>query len=212
MEKLIEAATELLEGNWTKFVTALLMMAVGWFFGRRKAKSDWRRKEFYDRLNVSLNSITSGTLQIRTVLEKSCQEIFLNVVATEKVIECAKQTTANDPTLPLPKDDYWYYLNSVLNEVAEKFAEGTLHRDMGQPVRAERYAISLTSESAGDLRTRKVRAMLVQTKLLDNLPTEPPKFESPHHTTRWETLKQLARERKANPHKFLELEICVPAS
>ncbi len=212
MEKLIEGVTDLLEGNWSKLVTALIMMAVGWYFGRRKAAADWRRKEFYDRLNVSLNSMTSGTLQIRTVLEKSCQDVFLNVVASEKVVECAKLTTANDPILPLPKDDYWYYLNSVLNEVAEKFSEGTVRRDMGLPVQTERYAICLTNENAGDLRTRKVRAMLVQTRLLDNLPAEQPKLESPHHITRWETLKQLARERKANPHKFLEVEICFSKS
>lgn len=209
MEQLFEAASDLIEGNWPKVVSALFMMGVGWFFGKRRAHAQWRKKEFYDRLNVSLNSITEGTLRIRTVLEKSCQEIFLNTVAAETVIDAAKQTTSQDPTLPLPKDDYWYYLNSVLNEIAEKFAVGTLRRDMGEPVRREPYVICLTSENAGELRTRKVRAMLIQKKLFDSLPAEAPQFESHHHGTRWETLKQLAAERTKNPHKFLEMEICL---
>ena len=101
----------------------------------------------------------------------------------------------------------WYYLNSVLNDVAEKFADGAIRRDMGQEVTLETYVICLTCESAGDLRTRKVRAMLIQKKVLENLPAECPLLESPHHTTRWETLKQLAAERLRNPHKFLDIEI-----
>jgi len=127
----------------------------------------------------------------------------------ETVLEASRKTTANDSTLPLPKGDYWYYLNSVLNEIAEKFALGAVRRDLGQPVQVASYVICLTCESAGELKTRKVRAMLIQKRLLEALPPECPQFESPHHTTRWETLKQLSAERVRNPHKFLEIEIAI---
>ncbi len=209
MDELIEAVENLIEGNWSKLVSGLVMMALGWWIGKRRAQSAWKRKEFLDRLNVSLNSVHNGKLLIRTVLEKSCQEIFLNSVAVETVLDAARSTTAMDSTLPLPKDDYWYYLNSALNEIAEKFAMGAVRRDQGLDVKVETYVICLTCESAGELRTRKVRAMLVQKKLIENLPAECPKLESPHHITRWETLKQLAGERTKNPHKFLDIEIAI---
>lgn len=209
MNQFLEALTDWLEDNWIKFLTGLFIMGVGWFFGQRRARSSWRKKEFLDRLNVSLNSIDQNTLLIRTVLEKSCKDVFLNDVAVAAIREASGRTSASDPTLPLLEADYWYYLNSVLNEVAEQFSEGQLRRDMGLPVNTKRYLICLTSECAGELKTRKVRAMLIQRSLLDSLPEEQPQLESPHHITRWETLQKLAKLRKSSPYRFLEIEICI---
>lgn len=209
MEQILEALTDWLQDNWIKFLTGLFIMAVGWFFGQRRAQSNWKKKEFLDRLNVSLNTINDGTLLIRTVLEKSCKDVFLNDVAVAAIREASSKTSEADPTLPLSESEYWYYLNSVLNEVSEQFSEGQLRRDMCLPVTVKRYLICLTSECAGDLKTRKVRAMLIQSSLLDALPEEQPKLEIPHHTTRWVTLQKLAKLRKSNPYKFLEIEICI---
>ena len=124
-----------------------------------------------------------------------------------EVVEAAQKTTPQDATLPLSKEDYWYYLNSVLNEVAEKFATGVVRRDMGLETKSVPYLICLTNECAGDVRTRKVRAMLIQKSLLGKLPEKCPKLESTSHTTRWETLERLAVEWRKNPWKFLEMEI-----
>jgi hypothetical protein len=209
MDQILEALTDWLQDNWIKFLTGLFIMAAGWFFGQRRAQSNWKKKEFLDRLNVSLNTIDQNTLLIRTVLEKSCKDVFLNNVAVAAIRDASGRTTASDPTLPLPEADYWYYLNSVLNEVAEQFSEGQLRRDMGLPVNTKKYLICLTSECAGELKTRKVRAMLIQTSLLDALPEEQPKFESPHHLTRWDTLQKLAKLKKTSPYRFLEIEICL---
>ena len=145
-----------------KLATAVLFMAVGWIFGRRRARAEWRKREFFDRVNFSLNAIRDGVLTFRTIAEESCSEVFLNKVAVEALIDAARHTTADDPLLELPEHDYWYYLNAVLNEVAEKTSEGQIRRDMGLPVTTARYVICLTSESAGDIRTRKIRAMLIQ--------------------------------------------------
>jgi hypothetical protein len=209
MDQILEALTDWLQDNWLKFLTGLFIMAVGWFFGQRRAQASWKKKEFLDRLNVSLNSIGGGILLIRTVLEKSCKDVFLNDVAVAAIRDASGKTSESDPTLPLPEADYWYFLNSVLNEVAEQFSEGQLRRDMGLPVNIQRYLICLTSECAGELKTRKVRAMLIQTSLLDALPEEQPTFESPHHITRWDTLQKLAKLRKSSAYRFLEIEICI---
>lgn len=209
MQELIRSLVEQFEEHWIKFVTAAVFMGIGWFFGKRRARSQWQKKEFLDRLNVSLTTISEGTLRIRTIIEKSCREVFLNSVAADEINAAARKTTEADPILPLSKEDYWYYLNAVLNEVAEKFADGQIKRDLGLPVQMTRYLICLTCEKAGAVRTQKVRAMLVQKKLLESLPSETPKFESPSHSTRWETLQFLAKTYRQEPHKFLELELCV---
>lgn len=209
MTPLIETLFEHFEEHWIKFVTAGLFMAVGWYFGKRRAQSEWARKEFLDRINVSLTSIDNGLLKIRTIIEKSCQDVFLNSVAAETINAAARKTTEENPVLPLAEDDYWYFLNAVLNEIAEKFAEGQIRRDLGLPVEVGTYLICLTCERAGAVRTQKVRAMIIRKNLLTNLPKEMPRFESPTHSTRWETLQFLAKSYRTTPHQFLEVELCL---
>ena len=202
---------DVINKNWVKVVTGLLLMGLGWFLGKRRARFEWAQKSFLHRLNVSLNILIPGEpLRIRTLSEMSCEDVFLNAVASEQVLAAAKKTTLQNPILSLGKDDYWFYLNSVLNEISEQFAEGQLRRDMGLPVTTRKYMICLTCECAGDVRTRKIRAMVISKEVLENIPaSEPPILEHARHQTRWETLKILATEYVKNPHQFLEVELCV---
>ena len=123
---------DFLRDYWTEIVPVVLSAIVGWWFGKRRAKRAWQKREFLDRLNVSLTTIADGKLLIRTLMEKRCDEVFLNSVAAETVVSKANETTLDDPLLPLAKEDYWFYLNAVLNELSEKFADGALRRDLGQ--------------------------------------------------------------------------------
>ena len=210
LEQVLASLRDLIVDHWVKFLTGLGFMAVGWLIGKRRARAEWRKKEFYGRLNVSLNILEPGQpLRIRTLIEKSCQDVFLNKVAVETVLAAARETTVSDPILPLPKEDYWYYLNAVLNELAEKFAVGTLKRDLGKPVSTAVYLICLTSEAAGDVKTRKVRAMTIRKDVLLALPETPPPFERESHHNRWDTLKVLAARYRTRPEQFLEVELSV---
>ena len=209
MEDFIRALSDLIDEHWVKFVTAAAFTAVGWLIARRRAARDWQKREFFDRINFSLNSVRDGTLQIRTLAEKSCSDVFLNKVATDQLLKLAQQTTAEDPILPIPEKDCWYYLNAVLNEVSEQFATGLIQRDVGRPVLAADYFICLTNECDGDMRTRKLRAMVIRKDLLLNLPKETPKFEYPHHKIRWKTLHQLHLAYTRTPWKFLTVELAV---
>lgn len=209
MDAIISYLIDKLHQHWQGLVTAFVFSLVGWYLGKRRARAEWQKKEFLDRVNVSLNSIRDGELQIRTILEKSCAEIFLNSVAVETVTAAARSTTPENPILPLPKADYWHYLNAVLNEVSEKFATGLIERDMGKTVRSETYVLCLTREVAGEMRTHKIRAMLIRKQQLLNLPAEMPKLQKPDHSIRWRCLKLMATELTREPHKFLELEICL---
>jgi hypothetical protein len=209
MDAFLETLRNLFEEHWPKVAAAIGSAAIGWFFGRRRAKAAWKKREFLDRLNVSLNSIQEGRLRIRTLLEKRCEDVFLNTVATEAVLKAARETTPSDSILPLPREDYWYYLNAILNEVSEKFAAGQLSRDLGISVRCDVYLICLTCECSGPMRTRKVRAMLIRKSLLRALPEQPPQYEREEHSTRWLTLQQLATSYPKHPERFLEVELCV---
>jgi hypothetical protein len=209
LHQVLEVVMDYVHDHWSKLATAAVFMAIGWLFGKRRARAEWRKREFYNRINISLNAIREGTLRIRTIAERHCADVFLNSVATDFIMNAARAATPENPIIALPEHDYWFYLNAVLNEISEKFGEGQIRRDMGLAVTTTTYVICLTSESAGEVRTRKIRAMLIQKELLEKLPENEPKYESPNHATRWTTLKYLAKEFKRSPDKFRAVEICV---
>ncbi len=51
--------------------------------------------------------------------------------------------------------------------------------------------------------------MLILKSMLIALPKDEPTYESPSHVTRWETLQKLADQYGKNPHRFIEMEICL---
>lgn len=208
MQEIYNSLLAYFRDNWPELVWIVIVAGVASYAAGKRSRLRWSRREFLDRLNVSLTSIDDGRLRIRTILEMDCQEVFLNTTATKKLVGLAGQTTADNPLIPIPKEDSWYYLNSLLNEISERFSEGQLRRDAGLPVHKEVYLLSLTCERAGPVRTQKIRGMLVRRDLLLKLPSEEPKYESPSHSTRWQTLQQLASRYNSSPHQFIQMEIC----
>jgi hypothetical protein len=192
-------------------ITSVASFVVGRYWGRWRAHREWSRKEFLGRVIVSLNIFADGFLKIRTVMEKSLEEVFLNQIAVEKVLEAARKCTPDNPIMPIAKDDRWYLLNFVLNAVAEHFVVGQVRQDAGQPVTVVRYALFLTAELVGDERIRKVRAMLVKQEHLANFPYSDtmPKLENAWHEDRIRTLRRAAELYAREPDNFLMLEVCV---
>jgi hypothetical protein len=191
-------------------VTTPLSFFVGRYWGRYKARREWHAKEFMGRVIVSLNVFADGFLKIRTVMERSLEEVFLNQVAVDKVLAAAAKCTADDPLLPIDRADRWYLLNFVLNAVAEHFADGQVKLDAGVPVTRVKYALFLTCELVGDERIRKVRAMLVKESILKAFPdTDGIGLENPWHADRIKTLRRAAAVYATDPDQFLVLEVCV---
>ena len=196
-------------------VLGIILSALGFYVGRwwgkLKAGREWESKTFLGRCIVSINLFHDGFLKIRTVMERDLAAVFLNQIAVEKVKAAAKQTTKDNPILPIPKEDRWFILNFVLNAVAEHFSAGHVKRDAGVPVSAVTYALFLTCEQVGDERIRKVRAMLVKKEHLENFPysDEMPKLENPWHEDRIKTLRSAAAIYKKESDHFLFLEVCV---
>ena len=206
-----ESLKELVDNAFVKALIPLVTLLLG-FYGRRLFDwFRWRRKQFLHRIIVSLNSFHDGKLLLRTIMEKSCEEVFLNSYAVNVVVSAAQKTTDKNPVLELPKDEAWHILNSALNAVAEEFHQGVVQRDMGLPVKSERYVFCLTHERADDVKQEKVRLLMIRSDVLANLPKEMPALESPHHRLRFETLHKMAESRKTRPDLFAEVEICMPA-
>jgi hypothetical protein len=206
--------------EYTKRVIVTILVAAStsgvtflftWWWARRQAHKQWYAKEFLDRIIVSLNIFADGHLKIRTVLERSLDEIFLNKLAVAKIWAAARATTLENPIMPIAKEDRWFLLNFVLNAVAEHFVEGHIKRDAGLPVTTVKYALFLTCELVGDERIRKVRAMLIRQDLLADFPYPDtlPKLENPWHEDRIKTLRAAADLYKKQPDHFLTLEVCV---
>jgi hypothetical protein len=192
---------------WLEAVASISLMTAGWWAGRRRARREWERLEFLGRLNVSLNRIQDGTLEIRTILEKPLSEVFSNPSAVDKVQRSALRTSEANPLLVLDKRDRWPILNCVLNEVSERFADGHLRRDLGYPVVSDSYLMCLTRERAEDLRTNKIRAMLIKKSLLLALPSKEPGYEHPVHRIRFQTLTRLRELHAEEPDSFVELQL-----
>lgn len=207
IDDLLVQGRVLIERHWSQIALTLLGLWIGAWWTRRRAARQWQRKEFIDRLNVSLNILADGKLQIRTILEASHEEIFLNRIAIDKVQRAARRTTEANPLLTLDKDDAWFLLNAVLNEISEKLAAGHVRRDMGLPTHTQRYVLALTYECAGAIRTRKVRAMMIKKETLLNLPKEMPLLDHENHKTRFRTLQVLADQYSRQPVLFAELEV-----
>ncbi|HEY0010218.1 MAG TPA: hypothetical protein VGB55_15950 [Tepidisphaeraceae bacterium] len=210
---LTQQTSDFVRDNWLKIgwsaVWSVGILYVGTWWGRRRARSEWSSKQFLHRINFSLNQIRDNKLLIRTLAEMDCREVFQNDVAVDRVLAAAMRTDQRSALLPLKQDDRWYVLNSVLNELSERFATGFLKQDLGAPVVSQVYLACLTFESVGDLKTRKVRVMLIRKDMLLSLPAEPPMFERPHHSTRFKTLQQLAESFKTDPSDFIEVELSV---
>src|SRR5262249_53234681 len=85
--------------------TSTVTFCAGRWWGRYKAGRQWRKKEFLDRIIISLNIFADGFLKIRTVMERSLEEVFLNKLAVDKVWAAAKKTTADNPIMPVAKAD-----------------------------------------------------------------------------------------------------------
>jgi hypothetical protein len=206
---------DLVENVWPKLVVLALTSAGSFLLGRwlggYQARRNWHKKFFFHRLNVSLNGFHEGRLQIRTLLERSLEQVFHSPVAVRKVLAAARRTTADNPLLPLARGDCWYLLNFVLNALAEHFSHGVVRRDAGEPVRAVRYAFFLTCEVLDRGRQRKVRAMVIRPEWLRDFPypEKMPELEQPWHDARVRTLRKAAGLYRSRPEYFLEVEVCV---
>lgn len=204
---MIDLGLDMIREHAFDIVSGMGLLVCGWWFGRWRTTRQWTSQEFLSRLHISLTLIHDGRLSIRTLGERSCVDVFGNAEAARAVADAARQTSPFDPILPLPRDTYWSFLNSLVNELSSLCAGGHVAADLGAPVRRGTYLACLTSERTADVRTRKVRALVVRKDLLLSLPATMPELSREQDAVRWETLRHLADAFPRTPWRFAEVEL-----
>lgn len=197
-----------------QIVTAVILITVGILWGRWRAIVAWRKKEFKDRVLLSLNCIEKKddklVLKLRTLFERNIHDVLQNDMMENIVNGAISDVHENDPILRLPPEDAWYVLNAILNRMSELFAAGFLRQEMGLAPGCKRYTFCLTFEKEGGIRIQKLRVMLIEKEKLLNFPENAQwVLESDKHKFRLQTLSFLKKELQKNPHLFMDIELCV---
>lgn len=192
-QQIQEVLGDLIVDHWLKILCGVLLAFGGTILAKWKQRRDYYKREFLQRLNLSLNFIEDGVLRIRTIFEMNLGDVLFNQELVNKVLKAAKE---KDVLLKMDKDTQWLVNNSILNEIAERFAEGQLAHAQGITVSTEPYLFCLTCEKDDDVRIRKLRVMLIHKNMIDRIldpDSKMPNFERPYHNVRWDTLRQMAK-------------------
>ena len=199
-----------------EMLATVVGLLIGWLWGNWRALVAWKKKEFRSNVVLSLNSLLPPTkenykisLKLRTLFERSLQDIFPNRAMQDIVQRAINKTTETDPILRLEKEDSWHILNAILNKIAGMYPEGSLKKDMGIKTESKWYLFCLTFERSGSMRTQKPRIMIMDREKFLNFPeANEVELEDPQrHTTRVNTLLALKKDYRENPHLFQEMEI-----
>lgn len=182
--------------HFSRIALALTWLGVIWVWFRRRR--DWKSKAFLNQVNFSLNYVEDGRLRLRTLLEDSAEQVWLNKYGVNLVLKAAGRATVDQPFLSLRNaDDMAYILRAVLNVLSEKFADVYVARSLGAPVVTGNYVFGITCEKYGAIRTHKLRVIVMRQEDLQELFADSDReqlaVEAPAHRDRLTTLKVMHR-------------------
>ena len=165
---ILQAILDFLKAYGNTIALTITWIVLLWvYLGKR---SDWARKHFLDQVNFSLSLVVDGKLVMRTLLEVPARNVWLNDLGVGKVQSAAKATTPDQPFIQLEvAEDQDFIYRAILNVLSEKFADAYLAQSMGLPVISETYRFTITMERYGDIRTLKMRVLLVKEKELETV-------------------------------------------
>lgn len=130
----------------------------------------WSRKQFRDQVNFSLNYVANGSLAIRTVMEARALAVWLNEYGVNILLAAAKRTTVDRPFLQLGSQSDMDFVNrAVKNALSERFAAAFIGEALGAGVRSGTFVFGVTYERYDDLRTQKLRVLLIKEQTLSRL-------------------------------------------
>ena len=172
-------------------------------------------------INVTLNTTREGVLTIDTWIdEHQLSDIWHNAYHVMRLNRMASLCTIDDPLIKFrykskkkwhfnpiggaPKyNEYRRTYDRLINKVASALTnQNSLDYSLGKDMVPHRYVVALTYEKLCELRAQHFRVMICKEDELLNFP-DTVRFNRPEHATRFETLKQVARQYRedhaANP-------------
>jgi hypothetical protein len=199
---------DLLQAFWATFresweIVLLFTTWLGIGLVALQRRRDWARNRFTERVNFSLNLVEADSaggrrLLLRTLLEDSAANVWLNEYGAGLVQRAAERTTLERPFLRIePRRDLELVKHAVLNVLSERFSDAFIAQGLGLPVARGRFLFGITWERYGDMRMQKLRVLLIRAELLEELFAgggEPAlRLSAESHRNRIATLRELHR-------------------
>lgn len=204
--------------HWNTLALVLTWVGIGVVYLRRRKQ--WHRKQFLAHVNFSLNYVQGTGLVMRTLLERPASDVWLNDYGVRMVLAAAHRTTVEEPFIRLrhPRD-VEFANRAVLNLLSERFADTFLAASLGVPVRKALFCFAITCEKYEEIRTHKLRVLIVEEKMLKDLfgPNNGAaklKIDEVVYKARIQTLRllyeQYVRDRESENPVLGEVELGVP--
>ena len=148
---------------------AVIALAVTWggfAFAWWRRREQWRRKEFLGRVNVSLN-LFGDTLSMRTLLEVETTAVWPNAHGVRLLNAAAARTSPADPFIRLAAPaDRDYLHRAIKNALSELCPTAFIAAALGEKVRTGVFLFAVTCERYPEIRTIKLRVLLVEQNAL----------------------------------------------
>jgi hypothetical protein len=156
---------ETMHPHWNTVALILTWLGIGIVYLRRRAH--WRRKQFLGRVNFSLNHVAGNALVMRTLLEADTMDVWLNEYGVRTILAALRRTTVDQPFILMDNAvDRQFVNRAVLNALSERFSETFLSAALGEPVRTATFCFAVTFERYQEMRTFKVRVLLIAEQTL----------------------------------------------
>jgi len=162
--------------HWELALLATTWSVIGVVAAKRRF--DWRQRRFAQQVNFSLNTLVeddgSPTLLLRTLLEESAAQVWINDYGVGRVLKAARRTTAETPFLQIADArDRSMLMVAVLNVLSERFSDAFIARALGIPAKTDTFLYGLTWERYGEMKTQKLRVMVIKRSDLRNMFNDP---------------------------------------
>ena len=200
-------------------VIALAATWAGFGFVWWRRRAEWHRKEFLGQVNFSL-TMFGKTLEMRTLLERETAAVWPNAHGLGLLRAAARKTTEKQPFIRLKSNvDRDYLHRSVKNALSQVCPAAFVAAALGAPVRRGVFLFALTCERYPEMRTVKVRVLLIEQETLREWCSPGGKGEqldlSQYYKTRLRTLQAMYEmDRVAaagGDHELGRVELGVPA-
>ena len=197
----------LIQEHWLKVVGALALTLLTSCWGIVKAWRAWSSRNDYDIMHISQNTFEERPTGNNDALE---QWLILDVHSENQLCDdiehpiprwlikrAAKKTTEDNVLLAFSEKDRWYVLNTVRMKIAEQFLQGTAAKLTKQAtVEVVECVFALTYERYPDMRSGKIRVMIVKKDVLEDETffDQDFRFESVSHCDRITTLRAMQKD------------------
>ncbi len=163
---------ELLLDNWEFALLVATWAAIGIVAIRRRY--EWQRRRFVEQVSFSLNTLInrggSQLLLLRTLLEDSATNVWLNEFGVSRVVRAARRTTQENPFLHIAdRRDREIVMVAVLNVLSERFSDAFIAQAVNLPIATEVFLYGLTWERYGEMKTQKLRVMIIKRTDLEGM-------------------------------------------